>query len=341
MNFRLALLPLSFIYGAIVRGRNYLYDKGLLKSVSFDLPIINVGNLRVGGTGKTPQIEYLIRLLNADYKVAVISRGYKRQSKGFIVADQTASPEKIGDEPYQIFRKFKDVIVAVDADRVRAIQQVIVQFSPDVILLDDAWQHRKIQSGFHLLLSPYNQPFYHDYVFPAGNLRDSRKSAKRADIVLVTKSPSVIEADRENSIKSKISAYVPTDIFFSEIAYANQVTNDKKHLSLEVLEDYKILLITGIANPMPLYSFLSEKNINFDSLKFGDHHRFSTSDLQVIKHKFKALKATKKLILTTEKDFVRLQSHFETDLFYLPIQTKITEIEKFNKKVLDYVRGKK
>ncbi len=341
MNFRLVFLPLSFIYGAIVRGRNFLYDKRLLKSVSFDLPIINVGNLRVGGTGKTPQIEYLIRLLKNDYKVAVISRGYKRQSKGFIVADQTASPEKIGDEPYQIFRKFKDIIVAVDTDRVRGIRQVLAQFSPDVILLDDAWQHRKIQAGLHLLLSPYDQPFYQDYVFPAGNLRDSRKSAKRADIVLVTKSPSVIEKEQVNRLKSKINAYVQADLFFSEIAYANQVINNEKRLSLKDLEDYEVLLITGIANPWPLYSFLSEKNINFDSLKFGDHHRFSTSELQVIKHKFKALKATKKLILTTEKDFVRLQSHFESDLFYLPIQTRITENEKFNKKVLDYVRGQK
>jgi len=341
MNIRLLLYPFSIIYDGITGLRNIFYDKGILTSHEFDVPIINVGNLSVGGTGKTPQIEYLIRLLQKDYKVAVISRGYKRKTKGFFVADNQATPQSIGDEPYQIYQKFQNIIVAVDENRVRAIRQVIADFSPDIILLDDAFQHRRIKAGLNLMLTPFYKPFFKDFILPAGSLRESRKNTKRADLVLITKSPDNLKSGIINIFKQKISRYTNAPVFFSKINYADKVISSKSSISLNQLDDYQILLITGIANPKPLYSFLSEKSINFDNLKFGDHHHFSKSDLQQIKQKFAQIPSDKKIILTTEKDYVRLKNHFENDLFYLPIQTEIINNQEFNKKILDYVQNNK
>ncbi len=335
---RLLLSPLAIIYGSITSVRNFLYDLNILKSTSFDIPVINVGNLSVGGTGKTPQIEYLIRLLQQEYKIAVISRGYKRKTKGFIVAYHNATPENIGDEPYQIYRKFKHVIVAVGENRVNAIRKVLDKFSPGVILLDDAFQHRRVNAGLNLLLTPYATPFYKDFILPAGHLREARDNAQRADIVLVTKSPNQLTDEQKTAIKKAIKKYTKAPVFFSSIAYDDQIYSQDTVLELKDLTGYQILLITGIANPQPLYSFLSEKNLNFDSLKFGDHHHFSEADIQKIKQKFKGLKASKRIILTTEKDYVRLSPHLTADLFYLSIQTKIEKNELFNKKILNYVR---
>ncbi len=342
MNFRLVLFPFSVLYALITEVRNYLYDKGVLKQYEFDVPVISVGNLNVGGSGKTPQIEYLIRLLQDDYKVVVISRGYKRLTKGFVEADNNVTPAEIGDEPYQIYRKFKDVIVAVGEDRVTAVQKVLEKHHPDVILLDDAFQHRRIKPGFQILLTSFKQPFYKDLLLPAGNLRELPKNAKRADVIVVTKSPENLESEVEKNIRQKIKKYSGNAVFFSRISYENHVTNGKKMLLISSLHEYEILLVTGIANPLPLFGFLSEKNIKFVNLEFGDHHRFSLADIQQIKTKFDRLKSSKKLILTTEKDFVRLSSLLSgEDLYYLPIQTQMVDSEMFNKKILEYVRSKK
>ena len=342
MNFRLILFPFSVLYALITEVRNYLYDKGVLKQYEFDIPVISVGNLNVGGSGKTPQIEYLIRLLQDDYKVAVISRGYKRLTKGFVEADENATSETIGDEPYQIYRKFKDVIVAVGEDRVAAVRKVLDKHHPDVILLDDAFQHRRIKPGFQILLTSFKLLFYNDLLLPAGNLRELPKNAKRADVIVVTKSPENLESEVEKNIRQKIKKYSGKAVFFSGISYENHVTNGKKMLLISTLQEYEILLVTGIANPLPLFGFLSEKNIKFVNLKFGDHHRFSLADIQQIKMKFDRLKSSKKLILTTEKDFVRLASLLSCeDFYYLPIKTQMVDSEKFNKKVLEYVRSKK
>ncbi len=338
-NFRILFFPFSVIYAMITDIRNFLYDKNILSTTNFEVPIINVGNLSLGGSGKTPQIEYLIRLLKNDYKIAVISRGYKRKTKGFIVADNTATPKSIGDEPYQIYKKFKDITIAVGENRAIAIRKVLDNFSPDVILLDDAFQHRRVKAGLNLLLTPYSRPFYHDFVFPSGHLRESRKNAKRADIVIVTKSPKTLESAKKTTVISRIHEYVKCPVFFSNIEYSKVISGQQNSINIEDLTSFNILLITGIANPEPLYSFLSEKNINFESLKFADHHHFSNADIKSIKQKFAGIKAEKKLILTTEKDYVRLAPHFNNDLYYLPIQTQIAENVLFNKKILDYVRG--
>jgi tetraacyldisaccharide 4'-kinase len=184
------LFPFSILYGWITSIRNFLFDKGIFKSYSFDIPIIAVGNLSVGGTGKTPQIEYLIRLLSPNYKIAILSRGYKRKSKGFVLADPTSNAEILGDEPFQIYQKFPNTIVAVDADRKNGIENLLVlNEKPDVILLDDAFQHRKVKAGFYILLTGYDDLFYSDFILPAGNLRESRSGAKRANVIIITKCP--------------------------------------------------------------------------------------------------------------------------------------------------------
>ncbi|HFX18078.1 MAG TPA: tetraacyldisaccharide 4'-kinase [Flavobacteriales bacterium] len=338
---RVLLYPFALLYTLITDIRNLMYDKGYLSSQSFDIPIINVGNLSVGGTGKTPQIEYLIRLLKDDYKLAVISRGYKRHSKGFVLADQSATHESIGDEPFQIHQKFNDITLAVDENRVRAIRKVLDHFSPDVILLDDAYQHRAVKAGLNVLLTPFYKPFFNDFVLPSGNLRERRQNAKRADLVIVSKSPENIESSQKKALSDQITKYTNAPVFFSSIAYSPFVLNEKEQKALTDLKDYDILLVTGIANPKPLLAHLSKKNLNFESLKFGDHHHFSVADIKGIRHKFDSFKALKKIILTTEKDYVRLKPHIQKGLFYLPIQTKIKDRELFNQKILDYVRNYK
>ncbi len=342
MNLRLILLPFSVLFALITEVRNFLYDRGILKQYEFDVPVISVGNLNVGGSGKTPQIEYLIRLLQPGYKVAVISRGYKRLTKGYIEANENSSPETIGDEPYQIYRKFKDIIVAVGENRVEAVRKVVKKHRPGVILLDDAFQHRRIKPGWQILLTPYKHLFYNDWMLPAGNLRELPKNVNRADMIIVTKLPENLDAKKQNKIRSKIAKFTGKEVYFSKINYAPYLTNEIKQLNINDLADYKILLITGIADTSQLYAFLSKKNINFEGLKFGDHHRFSPADIRRIKKKFAGIKSSKKLILTTEKDYVRLSFRLSGGmLYYLPIQTEIIEKKEFNQKVLAYVRSKK
>ena len=340
-KLRYILFPFSIVYALITEFRNLLYDKKILKSVSFDVPIINVGNLSVGGTGKTPQIEYLIRLLQNDYKIAVISRGYKRKSKGIIIADEQATAEQIGDEPYQIHQKFPNVLVAVGSSRVAVVRKVLAKNDIDVILLDDAFQHRHIKAGLNIILTPFQQLFSNDFVLPAGNLRECRRQAKHADIVLVTKSPDDINLKQKEPVIQSLRKYFEKTIFFASIDYQDEILSDKNAISLLKLKDYDVLLITGIANPKPLYSFLSEKNINFVSLKYGDHHSFSATDIQQINKQYQQLQSNDKIVLTTEKDYVRLRHLVNLPLYYLPISTKVFENEMFNNKILDYVRKDK
>ena len=342
MNFRLIFLPLSVVYALITEVRNFLYDKGILKSVTFDIPVISVGNLNLGGSGKTPQIEYLIRLLKPDYKIAVVSRGYKRLTKGYITADKHVTAASIGDEPFQIYRKFNDIIVAVSEDRALAIQNLINDFHPDIILLDDAFQHRRIKPGLQILLSPFDRPFYKDRLLPAGNLRELPKNARRADMVVITKMPDNTSIENLQKIQKNIKKYAGNKaVFFSKINYDLFITNEIQKINLQKLSAYNIILVTGIANPKPLYAFLSEKNINFESLKFGDHHHFSQTDINRIIMHFERINNPKKLILTTEKDYVKLKTLLKVPLYYIPIQTEITENKKFNNKITDYVKDYK
>ncbi len=332
MNFlRKILFPFAILYGFITSIRNFLYDKGILKSYSFDLPVIAVGNLSVGGTGKTPQIEYLIRLLSNNYKVATLSRGYKRKSEGFVLADAHSNAEILGDEPFQFYQKFPNIQVAVDANRKNGIEQLLSQpQKPQIILLDDAFQHRKVKAGFYILLTAYNDLFSDDFILPTGNLRESRSGAKRADVIIVTKCPSDISEIEQNKIKEKIG--IKTPIFFTYIDYDDAVFSKDEQLDVNDLKNVNKLLLAGIAKPKPFFAYLqAEKN---KTMVFPDHHDFTQQDIETIKER-----AKNQIIITTEKDFVRLNGKLSDEkLYYLPIKSSfIQNGSDFDKTIIDYV----
>ena len=328
---RNVLFPFAILYGFITSLRNYLYDKDILKSYSFDIPVIAVGNLSVGGTGKTPQIEYLIRLLSPHYQVSTLSRGYKRKSEGFVLADERSDADTLGDEPFQYFKKFPDVIVAVDADRKNGIERLLeLSSKPQVILLDDAFQHRKVKAGFYILLTSYNDLFCNDFMLPTGNLRESRNGARRAHVIIVTKCPSTItEPEREKIIKA-VGLDVP--IFFSYIKYDNKIFNENESLSVDTIKSSSKLLLAGIAKPKPFFDYLQSDTDQI--MIFRDHHHFGESDILDIKNK-----AAEKIIVTTEKDFVRLTAKIlKKQLFYLPIKSEmVANREAFDQIILNYV----
>lgn len=330
---RKILFPFAILYGFITSFRNFLYDKGILKSYSFDLPIIAVGNLSVGGTGKTPQIEYLIRLLSDNYKVATLSRGYKRQSEGFVLADANANATILGDEPFQFYQKFPNVQVAVDANRRNGIEQLLSQnIKPEIILLDDAFQHRKVKAGFYVLLTAYNDLYADDYILPTGNLRESRSGAKRADIVIVTKCPVHLSLDEQNSIKEKLKLAENQELYFTYIDYDGSVFSAEKQLQVSEIKNANKLLLAGIAKPEPFFKHLRKDND--EVLIFPDHHHFSEKDISDIKDK-----AQNNIIITTEKDYVRLKGQLPKEqLFYLPIKSSfISNNENFDKIITNYV----
>lgn len=330
---RKILFPFAILYGLITSIRNFLFDKGILKSYSFDLPIIAVGNLSVGGTGKTPQIEYLIRLLSQNYKVATLSRGYKRKSEGFVLADANANAAILGDEPFQFYQKFPQIQVAVDANRKNGIEQLLAQNSkPEVILLDDAYQHRKVKAGFYILLTAYGDIFADDFMLPTGNLRESRSGSKRADVVVVTKCPPNLLEDEQLLIRKKLKLAANQELFFSCIAYDDCIYSENQKIEVAEIKQSKKLLLAGIAKPEPFFSYL--KNPNDECLTYPDHHHFSENDIQEI-----IIKAQDSIIITTEKDYVRLKGSLPNkQLYYLPIQSKLlSKADLFDKKIKDYV----
>lgn len=320
---RKILFPFAILYGFITSFRNFLFDKGVLKSYSFDLPIIAVGNLSVGGTGKTPQIEYLIRLLSGKYKVATLSRGYKRKSEGFVLADESANATTLGDEPFQFYQKFPEVQVAVDANRKNGIEQLLNQNTkPEIILLDDAFQHRKVKAGFYVLLTAYNDLYADDYILPTGNLRESRSGAKRADVIIVTKCPSNLSLDEQNSIKRKLRLAQNQELYFTYIDYETAIFSEEKQLQVSDIKVSDKLLLAGIAKPEPFFKYLKKEND--EVLTFPDHHHFSEKDITDIKNK-----AQNKIIITTEKDYVRLKGQLPKEqLFYLPIKSSFVSNRK-------------
>jgi tetraacyldisaccharide 4'-kinase len=328
---RKLLFPIAVLYGLITSIRNYLYDKGILKSHVFDVPIIAVGNLSVGGTGKTPQIESLIRLLSPHYKIATLSRGYKRKSEGFILADANSNAEQLGDEPYQYFKKFPQIQVAVDADRRNGITQLLAQKDkPEVILLDDAYQHRKVKAGFYILLTAYGDLFCDDWMLPTGNLRESRSGAERADMIIITKCPNAIPEIAQEKIKQKIGLDKP--IFFSFVDYDDQVYSATDSLLISEIKNKTKILLAGIAKPKPFFDFL--KVDNDVVITYPDHHHFSNAEIVALKSQ-----AGEKIIVTTEKDFVRLEAEvLRKQLYYLPIKSRmISNATAFDQIILDYV----
>tara|TARA_R110002074_G_scaffold57077_3_gene140417 strand:- start:26436 stop:27431 length:996 start_codon:yes stop_codon:yes gene_type:complete len=305
---RKLLFPISLVYGFIVFLRNRCYDLGIFSSKSFNTRTICVGNLSVGGTGKTPMIELLVKSLHPDYQVSILSRGYKRKSNGFLLSTNKTSVEDLGDEPFQLKSKFPKVTVAVDSDRRNGIAQLEKIVRPDVILLDDAFQHRKVKPSYSILLTAYNNIYVNDWYLPTGNLRDSKLEARRANLIVVTKCPKNLSISERNKIVDRINPKEHQKILFSCLSYNNELKGIT--VNLEELKDKKVTLVTGIANPVPLENFLLEEGLTFEHMKFKDHHFFSEQEIALLKEK--------ECILTTEKDYVRLKSRL-TNLHYIEV----------------------
>lgn len=311
--FRKIAFPISLIYALVVYVRNYLYDIGIFSSKTFGTPTISIGNLSVGGTGKTPMVELLISSLKDSYKIAVLSRGYRRKSKGFCLATPESTVEQLGDEPYQIYSKFPEITVAVDANRRNGISILEDKIKPDLILLDDAFQHRKVKPDFSILLTAYDNIYVDDWYLPTGNLRDSKKAAKRADIIVVTKCPPKLSRQKRQAIEVKLRPTKGQSVLFSYLVYDNNLKGQMKNLSLNELNNQKITLVTGIADPRPLVSFLETEKVTFEHLAYADHHFFSRKELEAMN--------LKEAVLTTEKDFMRLKDRVK-NLFYIQVAHK-------------------
>ncbi|WP_340063826.1 tetraacyldisaccharide 4'-kinase [Ascidiimonas aurantiaca] len=331
---RKLLFPFSLLYGFIIRCRHWCYDKGLFTSSSFSFPVICVGNLSVGGTGKTPMVEYLIRVLQNNHSIATLSRGYKRTSRGFLVADERTTVKQLGDEPFQYFQKFPSVKVAVDANRVRGVSKLYSLYKPEVIILDDALQHRKIKAGLTILLTAYHKLYTDDVLLPAGDLRDIKGRARKANIIVVTKCPDSLTYEKRNEIVNKIAPEKHQELFFAGIRYADYLTNGTQKILLDNYRSLPFTLVTGIADPGPMVRFLENKKFSFQHKKYRDHHFFTKEDIA-------ALNKLERVI-TTEKDFVRMGSLLK-NCFYLPIETYFIDEKggkRFNEKIEKYIKSK-
>ena len=344
------LYPLWFLFGLIVFIRNKFYDFNIFKSTEFHLPVISIGNITVGGTGKTPHVEYLIRLLKDEYKLAFLSRGYKRKTKDFIVATEQSSAAAIGDEPLQVKRKFPELIVAVDRKRVNGITKLIENIPDlDIILLDDAYQHRSVKPGVNILLIDYNRPIKGDSLLPLGRLREPASEKDRADIIIVTKVPQDISAIDKRLFTLNVDARAHQKVYFSTITYGNlKPVFETRSIETVPVHDkkYTVLLVTGIANPTEITNYLSPISKEVISMNFPDHYAFTQKDVTSIVEKFKAIDNADKLIITTEKDAVRLIFYDASEIipeawFYLPIEIEFLphEGELFNNQILHYVKN--
>lgn len=341
---RFLLFPFAILYDIITSIRNWFFDIGILKSTSFNIPVIAVGNLSVGGTGKSPQIEYLIRLLKNDFKIATLSRGYKRKTKGFQILKTNHTAADVGDEPLQFFKKFgKEIIVAVDADRTNGIQQLLKNDTPpEIVLLDDAYQHRKVKASTYVLLTKYSDLFVDDFILPTGNLRESRRGCKRAQAIVVTKCPENLSKEEQNEIKQRIKLRENQQLFFTSISYDEELKGKGIELTISDLKSKEVLLVTGIANPASLLSYLSAEGINYKHLKYPDHYEFTENDILKIEKEFKGINnSNDKILLTTEKDYMRLENKLE-DVSYISIKSEfIPRNEEFNKFILNEIKKTK
>lgn len=343
-SFRVLLLPLAIIYGLVVFVRNRLYDRKYFKSAAFNFPIICVGNLAVGGTGKSPMVEYLIELLRPQLRVGTLSRGYKRKTKDYVLAGPQTTAIDIGDEPMQFHRKFPEVAVAVCEERLVGIPHML-QDVPDlqVIILDDAFQHRMVRAGLNILLTECSNLYSQDFFLPTGDLRDEWSSAKRADLIIVTKCPYNLSAEGKQKIIRSLNPTARQQVFFTTIEYGTpyHVLDHTDEWLLTPRDE--VLLVCGIANPKPLKEYLHEKTHTYYQQDYSDHHIFSIDDLNEIKEKFNEIQAKDKLVLTTEKDAVRLLKFTEQlsslPMYVLPIKHYFLfgEGPRFNEFVLNFV----
>jgi tetraacyldisaccharide 4'-kinase len=309
-----------------------LYDTSLFKSTKFNLPIIGIGNLAIGGTGKSPMIEYLIHLLSKEFNIATLSRGYGRKTDTFKIANKDSTHFDIGDEPLQFYNKHDNLIVSVDNNRVNGIQSLLqISNPPDVILLDDSYQHRKLIPGLSILLSDYSNLYYDDYILPFGDLREPRSSSNRADIVIVTKCPNNLSSSKKLEIKSKLQLKVSQKLFFSSINYSETVIIGNKKVEFINFITQEFTLVTGLANSNHLVNYLSENKCDFNHLKFKDHYNYKSKDLDNVDRNVN--------ILTTEKDYAKLIEVFpEMNVYYLPIKVGIEYKQEFDKIILSYCR---
>ena len=323
-SFRVLLFPFAFLYGTAVKVRNYLYDNEIIQSIEFNFPVICIGNISVGGTGKSPMVEYLLRLLVHRYKTATLSRGYKRKTRGYVLADDKTTALDIGDEPMQFHIKFPEVTVAAGEERAIAIPQLLFDRpETDVIILDDALQHRTVKAGLNILLTDYNNLFTRDMFLPTGDLRDSRSSYKRANIIIVTKCSDNFGSAEKEKVTSEIQPLARQYLFFTGIRYGapyHIISRAIKRMSKET----EVLLACGIANPGPLKQYIQEESASYDAIYYRDHYIFTIDDLKEIRQRFEKIKASDKMILVTEKDAVRLVK-FAAELKDMPVYVQPIE----------------
>lgn len=343
-TLRLLLLPLAWLYGGVAALRRYLYRRGWLKSYTPSVPTICIGNLRVGGTGKTPHTEYIAELLSPMFKVAILSRGYRRQTRGFVLAQRDASAATIGDEPLQYFYKFPSVTVAVDERRAEGIQKLQQQCPDlDVVLLDDAYQHLQVKAACNILITPFNDLYVNDFPLPAGNLREFRCAARDADVIVVSKTPADCDEKQQDAVLKALLPKAHQRLFFTAYEYQplQPVTSLAQQMQLTFNDT--VLVLTGIAQPEPLYQELESCGLSVVPVRFPDHHAFSAADIAHLVDLYQQEQAG--AVVTTEKDYMRLQSaELENVLsllpvFVAPISVKVlfNQENQFNKTILSYV----
>lgn len=346
------LLPFSWLYGLIVFFRNKFFDWGILKRKSYNVPVICVGNITVGGTGKTPHIEYLIRLLKKDYRVAVLSRGYKRQTKGFVLANQDSTAREIGDEPLQIKISFQDILVAVDANRCRGIEKLLAldeEMRPEVILLDDAFQHRYVKPSFSILLTDFNRPMSEDCLLPAGRLREPVGHASAANMIVITKCPQSAKPIDLRISTYNVNTFPYQDLLFTTLTYGSLFplfAAASPSAKLTELKDKNVLLVAGIANPDLLIGKLKKASKTLETIIFADHHNFLGIDIRKINEVFDRMSAPKMIVITT-KDAARLRNvkglseQAKEAMYVLPVEVSFLNKDdeaKFNAKISDHVK---
>ena len=348
---RILLWPFSLVYGFITWLRNFLYDSHFLKPASFEeVKTICIGNLCAGGAGKTPHTEYLLKLLGDEYRAASLSRGYGRKTSGYYEVLEDSIPENSGDEPLQIKNKFPHTMVAVNENRVKGVKKILEQNSAtDVIVLDDAFQHRKIKCGLTILLTEYDNPYYNDVMLPAGRLRENIKGYMRADIIVVTKTPEYATAIDLKGVMKEINPRPYQYMFFSYLKYGNLYNiADKENIisAPQKLFRYKVLLLTGIANPQTMLTFIKEYADDLTHKAYPDHHNFTPADITEIINLYKTIEGDNKIIITTEKDAMRLRTYSaqlkDLSIFVLPIEVDFkNKSDEFNEKILSYVNRNK
>ena len=348
---KILLYPLSWLYGIVVFLRNRAYDLKILNSREFDVPVISIGNITVGGTGKTPHVEYLVSLLKEKYEVATLSRGYKRKTKGFRLVETNSTAQEVGDEPLQIKNKFPGATVSVCENRVSGVEELLKpnnEKMPDVVLLDDAFQHRRISPGINILLIDYNRQIKNDSLLPAGRLREGVSQMRRANIILFTKCPEEVTPIMRRILQSDVNLLPYQSLYFTRLVYGTlQPVFDAPEIDEASYKDvaFHMLVVTGIAWPKQMHSFIRKMGTNMETLTFPDHHSYSMADIREIEKKFSEIKSERKLIVTTEKDAMRfkdigeMSDELKKAMYYLPVKIDFLEEEKksFNKKILNYV----